>query len=171
MTTQTKKHSIKVILKFELMVNVIIPTTKKESEILGYFLLFSKISEYLNTSFISKIVNSNIKKYAFIIFVYHPQSYGRLIKYFNEYPLLGNNTLDYEQWCESLSDKYKKVSNKNKEVEFLKIQIQNKQNILSSKSSNSLFNVSKKRNFSTSCILQAKVKSNIITSDCTDLVV
>lgn len=100
MTTQTKKHSIKVILKFELMVNVIIPTTKKESEILGYFLLFSKISEYLETSFTTKLKNSRAlnhhKKYIFILLAYQPKSKDKVIEYLSKFPLLGKNFRDYE---------------------------------------------------------------------------
>lgn len=107
MTTQTKKHSIKVILKFELMVNVIIPTTKKESEILGYFLLFSKISEYLETSFTTKLKNSRAlnhhKKYIFILLAYQPKSKDKVIEYLSKFPLLGKNFRDYELWCETYS--------------------------------------------------------------------
>jgi hypothetical protein len=164
------------VLKYKFSINFVIPNTDlKEWYESTYFLLFSKISEYLNTSFITKIVRTTVIKYTFIIFVYYPQSYGRLIEYFNKYPLKGNNALDYEQWCSSLSDKYRKVADKNKEVTYLKIQLQNKQIILRDKSDNSLSKAPGytvcKRNFSTSCILRGKVNSNTLISTCTDLVV
>ena len=169
-STPNKNHTR--VLKYKLMVNFVMPKTEKE-EWYGsvYFSLFSKISEYLNTSFISKTIHSNNIKYTFIIFVYHPQSQERLIKYFKEFPLLGKISLDYEHWCESLSNKYKKVVGKFKGVEYLKNQLQNRQNMLGSKLCNSLPNLSNKRNLSTSSILQGKIKSSIPTSTFTDLVV
>lgn len=169
-STPNKNHTR--ILKYKFLVNFVIPKTEKE-EWYGtvYFSLFSKISEYLNTSFISKIIHSNNIKYTFIIFVYHPQSHEKLIKYFNEFPLLGKISLDYEHWCKNLSIKYNKVVGKFKEVENLKIQLQNGQNKLGSKLGNSLSNLSKNRTFSTSSVLQGKIKSSIPTSTCTDLVV
>jgi len=102
MATQTKKHSIKVILKFELMFNAVIPTTKKETELYisgylsGYFSLFSKISELLKTSFMTEPEHSNYIKYTFRLFAYQPKSKYKVIEYFNNFPLLGRISRDYE---------------------------------------------------------------------------
>jgi hypothetical protein len=161
------------VLKYKLLVNFVIPNNEREEWYSSvYFLLFSKISEYLNTSFISKTKHSNNIKYTFIIFVYLPQSQERLIKYFSEFPLLGKIYQDYEHWCEILSNKYNtKVVGEFKGVENLKIQLQNRQPMLGSKLCNSLTNLSQKRNLSTSSILQGKSKSIIPTSTCTDLVI
>lgn len=161
------------VLKYKLLVNFVTPNNEREEWYSSvYFLLFSKISEYLNTSFISKTKHSNNIKYTFIIFVYLPQSQERLIKYFSEFPLLGKIYQDYEHWCEILSNKYNtKVVGKFKGVENLKIQLQNRQPMLGSKLCNSLTNLSQKRNLSTSSILQGKIKSIIPTSTCTDLVI
>lgn len=163
------------VLKYKFLVNFVISNTERE-EWYGsvYFSLFSKISEYLNTSFISKTIHSNNIKYTFIIFACLPQSQERLIKYLNEFPLLGKISLDYGHWCEILSNKYNKIPGKFKGIENLKIQLQNRQNLLGGRLSNSLYgatNLSKKRNFSTSSVLHGKIKLSMPTSTCTDLVV
>ena len=127
------------ILNYKLLVNFVIPNTEIEEWYSSvYFLLFSKISEYLNTSFISKTKHSNNIKYTFIVFAYLPQSQERLVKYFSEFPLLGKISKDYEHWCENLSNKYNKVGGKFKGVENLNIQLQNRQQMLGSKLYNSL---------------------------------
>jgi len=167
-TTHKRKNSTRVLLNFKLMVNFVIPNTEKE-EWYGsvYFSLFSKISEYLNTSFISKTKHSNIIKYTFILFAYVPESQEMLIKYFSKFPLLGEIYLDYKHWCEALSNK-----NNSKGVENLKMHTLNRNNLLG----NNLcylpnLNLSNQRNFSTSSNLQGKRESNIYLSICTDLVV
>ncbi len=150
---------------YKFKINVVIPDIeKKEWYGLVYFSLFNKISEYLNTSFITKSVNN--KKYTFIVLASLPQSFSRLIQYYNKYSLLGKASLDYANWCENLGNKYSKREGKFKEVENLNIQLQNRQNMLGTKPLNYL---SQKRNFSTSYVLQSKKKLNI--SSCTDLVV
>ena len=142
------------ILNYKLLVNFVIPNTEREEWYSSvYFLLFSKISEYLNTSFISKTKHSNNIKYTFIVFAYLPQSQERLVKYFSEFPLLGKIYQDYEHWCDNLTNKYDKVGGKFKGVENLKIQLQNRQPILASKLCNSLPCLINKRNFSTSSVL------------------
>jgi len=144
---------------------------KEKNDIVRVISLFSKISEYLNTSLISKTIHSNNIKFTFTILVNLPQSQENLIKYFNKFPLLGKISLDYEHWCEILSNKYKVVG-KFKAIENLNIQLQNRQNMLGGNLCNNLLpNLSKKRNFSTSSILQGKRKSSKSTSSCTDLVV
>jgi hypothetical protein len=151
------------------MVNFVIPNAEKE-EWYGsvYFSLFSKISEYLNTSFISKTKHSNNIKYTFILFAYVPESQEMLIKYFSKFPLLGEIYLDYKHWCEVLSNK-----NNSRGVENLKMHTQNRNNLLSNNLCYYLpnLNLSNKRNFSTSSNLQGKIRSNIFLSTCTDLVV
>jgi len=100
------------------MVNFVFPNTEKEERYnLVYFSLFSKISEYLKTSFISKTIHSNNIKYTFIVFAYVPQSQEMLIKYFNKFPLLGKISLDYEHWYEILLNK-----KNTKGVENLKVE-------------------------------------------------
>lgn len=150
---------------YKFKINVVIPNIeKKEWCGLVYFSLFSKISEYLNTSFITKSINN--QKYTFIVLASLPQSLSRLIEYYNKYSLLGKASLDYANWCENLGNKYSKRGGKFKEVENLNIQLQNRQKMLGIKTLNYL---SQKRNFSTSYVLQSKKKLNI--SSCTDLVV
>uniref|UniRef100_UPI0023F0B2BA homing endonuclease n=1 Tax=Leptographium wingfieldii TaxID=155675 RepID=UPI0023F0B2BA len=141
---------------YKFKINLVITDIeKKEWYGLVYFSLFSKISEYLKTSFITKNVNN--KKYTFIVFASLPQSLSRLIQYYNDYNLLGKASLDFANWCENLGNKYSKREGKFKEIENLNIQLQNRQKMLGLKTLNYL---SQKRNFSTSYVFtQQKKKS------------
>lgn len=146
---------------YKFKINIVIPyIEKKEWCDLVYFSLFKKISEYLNTSFITKSINN--EKYTFIVLASSIPSLSRLIQYRNKYPLLElwKASLDYANWCENLGNKYSKRGGKFKEVENLNIQLQNRQKMLGIKT------LSQKRNFSTSYILQSKKKLNI--TSCTD---
>ena len=168
--SDTNKNQTRV-LKYKLLVNFVTPNTEREEWFSSvYFLLFSKISEYLNTSFITNTKHSNNIKYTFILYAYLPQSQERLTKYFSAFPLLGKISQDYERWCEILFNKYNKKDGKFKWVENLKIQLQNRQPLLGSNLCNSLPDLSK-RKFSTSSILQGKIKSSLPTYTSTDLVV
>jgi hypothetical protein len=143
------------------MVNYVSPNTEKtEKYNLIYFSLFSKISEYLKTSFISKTIHSNNIKYNFIVFVYNPQSKDMLIKYFSKFPLLGQISKDYNSWCEIF-------------LNNTKIDVRNSSNPLGNNLTQYLPNSSlnNKRHFSTSSILKGKTQSNKYLSSCTDLLV
>jgi hypothetical protein len=168
-STYKVKNSTRVQLNFKLMVNFVFPYIEKEEWYNSvYFSLFSRISEYLKTSFITKTVHSNTIKYTFIVFAYIPQSQEMLIKYFSKFPLLGKNSMDYEDWYEILSNK-----NNSKRVENLSKDIKSRKDLLNKNLSYYLpnLNISNKRNFSTSSNFQGKIKSNINISPCTDLVV
>jgi hypothetical protein len=105
-----------IILRHTLLVNIVVPSIEFESNILGYSLLFCRISEYLNTSFITKIKNISYKKCIFIVETYTPESKNMLIEYFNKFPLLGKISLEYEHWL-----KYYYLSfNKNNKPDILK---------------------------------------------------
>ena len=97
-TITTSKNS-RVILKYKLLVNIVTSNTDIESELSNYFLLFCKISEYLKTSIITKIVHLPYVKCTFIIYAYTPESRNKVIEYFSKFPLLGKVSLDYEHWC------------------------------------------------------------------------
>lgn len=149
---------------YKFKINIVITNIEnKEWCDLVYFSLFKKISEYLNTSFITKSINN--EKYTFIVIASSIPSLSRFIEYRNKYNLLElwKPSLDYADWCENLSNKYSKGGEKFKEVDNLKIQLQKRQKILGIKP------FSQKRNFSTCYNLQSKKKLNI--SSCTDLVV
>ena len=92
----TSSKSI-VILKFKLEVNIVISEIEKESvELSNYFLLFCRISEYLETSFATRIKHLPYTKCIFLLEAYKPNSKNKVIEYFSKYPLLGKISLDYE---------------------------------------------------------------------------
>lgn len=80
------------------MVNVVILENENSS---GYFLLFSQISEYFKTSFISRIkyLNKN-KKIIFTIIGHNSESKEIAINFFRKFPLLGKISKDFNDWCE-----------------------------------------------------------------------
>ena len=80
------------------MFNVVIFKPDNELNILsGYYLIFAKISEYLDTDFSTKIKNNmGHKKCTFLVFAYMPKSKNKIIEYFGKFPLLGKVSLDYE---------------------------------------------------------------------------
>ena len=65
-----------------------------------YFSLYSKISEYLETSFNVRIRHLPYTKCKFSIFAYGANSKKKIIEYFCQYPLIGKVSLDYELWRE-----------------------------------------------------------------------
>jgi LAGLIDADG DNA endonuclease family/LAGLIDADG endonuclease len=178
MTPYIRRNYNKIILKFELNVNVIIPTTGKGTNLdtSVYFLLFSKISEYFKTSFITKPDRRvDHIKYTFILFAYQPKSKDKVLEYFNQFPLLGIISKDYELWSETLS--LNKIHWTPKEISNLKMRKQ--QNVLSnialhknlvSYYPNLELNANQ-RNFSTlrTNNLNLQKRTNIPTSMCTDL--
>ena len=97
MTTQNKKNNnLKIILKFELADNIIIKTGNESRELFYYFSLYSKISEYLETSFNVRIRHLPYTKCKFSILAYGANSKNKIIEYFGQYPLIGKVSLDYE---------------------------------------------------------------------------
>jgi hypothetical protein len=96
MTTQNKKNNLKIILKFELSDNIVLKTSKESEELFYYFLLYSKISEYLETSFNVRFIRLSNTKYRFLILAYRANSKNKVIEYFSKYPLIGKVSLDFE---------------------------------------------------------------------------
>jgi len=94
----TISNKSKIILRHRLLVNVIVPSEEFELYIAEYSLLFCKISEHLKTVFITKIKNTSYKKCTFIIEAYSPESMIIFIEYFNNFPLLGKISLEFEHW-------------------------------------------------------------------------
>lgn len=63
-----------------------------------YFLLYSKISEYLETSFKVRFIRLSNTKYRFLNLAYGANSQKKVIEYFSKYPLIGKVSLDFELW-------------------------------------------------------------------------
>ena len=108
MTTQNKKNMIKIILNFKLENTVFSKTGNESEELFYYFSLYSKISEYLETDFNTKIRHLPYTKCRFIVFAYGFKSKNKVIEYFSKYPLLGKVSLDYELWREIYMNKSQK---------------------------------------------------------------
>ena len=181
MTPYKNKNYIKIISKFELKVNVVIPTTEKgtDLDLSAYFSLFSKISEYFKTSFITKPTRRvDDIKYTFILFAYLPKSKDKVQEYFNQSHLVGKISRDYELWSETLS--LNKIHWTPKEISNLKMRKQ--QNVLSNLASRKnlasyfpnldlKWELRPQRNFSTlrTNNLKSPKESNLSTSVSTDL--
>ncbi len=116
----------RITLRHTLLVNIVVPTIDFESTMSDYFLLFCKISEYLKTSFITKIKNincntssaspyafANQKKLTIIVEAYAPESKKILVEYFYKFPLLGEICLEYEHWLEYYYLSLNKINNPN----------------------------------------------------------
>lgn len=115
-TFHTTMSKSRIILRHALLVNIVVPSIDFESNIVGYTPLFCKISEYLKTSFITRIKNVPYKKCTIIVEAFIPKSKDILVEYFNKFPLLGKISLEYEHWL-----KYYYINlNKNKNPDFLK---------------------------------------------------
>ena len=98
-TVAAGKKKSRIIVRHTLLVNIVISSPENES---GYFSLFCNISEYLKTSFSTKIYNISsehlTKKCTFILCAHTPESKNKLIEYFSKFPLVGNISLGYEHW-------------------------------------------------------------------------
>lgn len=185
---QDKKNSnkIRLILNFKLLSNFVISPSDRSASLYQiewynsvYFSIFSKISEYLKTSFITKTKHSNNIQYTFIVFAFTTQSQEMLVKYFIKFPLLGNNSMDFEKW-------YKVLCNKNNNIKFNTLNIKTEPDtdknsllctpkILNNNNINFYFlNLNKNRNLHTSSLHTgsiSKIKNNNILSTSTELVI
>ncbi len=89
----------------------------------GYSLLFCNISEYLKTSFSTKIKNTCYIKCTFIIYAYTSESKNKLVEYFSKFPLLGKTSLDYEHWLKYYN---LNINSNNNSIKRINSKIKNK---------------------------------------------
>lgn len=92
-----------------------------------YFLLYSKISEYLETSFEVRLIRLYNRKYRFLILAYGgANSKNKVIEYFSKYPLIGKVSLDFELWEKFFLNRSQEENSTQFKALLASLKIQNK---------------------------------------------
>src|SRR5690606_3510771 len=160
LTLTNRKNLIRVQQQFKLKINKNCQNADAESVGSAYFIIFSKICEFFETSLISKTIREEKKiQFMFIIIVHNLPKLDLVINYFEKYPLLGKKYSDYIN--------FREVALKIKNKEHLKPEVMESIKIIKNRMKNKQVNYSigdnykcyglnlpyiSKRNFSTNLV-------------------
>ncbi len=97
-----RKHNIRFMSEFKLTIKFVFINNETNKQIgNAYFSIISKISEYLNTNFITRVKHLNNLEFLFLIIARSPQSLEKVSNYYKNFSLLSNKAFQFMVWEEA----------------------------------------------------------------------